>query len=115
MGMYADYYGLTERPFQLTPDPRFYFDTATHRKAMAYLGYGVAQGEGFMVITGEDGVGKTTLVGHLMATIDASRLSVLHLVSTPADGDDMLRLTAEQLGIAAMGVGKAQLLDRIEA
>src|SRR3569623_1019249 len=68
--MYDDHYGLSERPFALTPDPKFWFDTATHRKAMAYLGYGLSQSEGFIVITGEVGAGKTTLVGHLLATID---------------------------------------------
>ena len=77
-----DHYGLTGRPFQLTPDPRFWFETATHRKAMAYLGYGLAQGEGFIVITGDVGAGKTTLVGHLMDTVDATRLHVVKLVST---------------------------------
>jgi general secretion pathway protein A len=112
--MYAEHYGFTDRPFQLTPDPRFYFDSATHRKAMAYLGYGLAQGEGFIVITGDVGTGKTTLVGHLMATIDAARLTVLHIVSTQVEGDDMLRLAAQGLGLATAGVAKAQLLDRIE-
>jgi putative secretion ATPase (PEP-CTERM system associated) len=113
--MYAEHYGFTGRPFQLTPDPRFYFDSATHRKAMAYLGYGLAQGEGFIVITGDIGTGKTTLVGHLMATIDASRLTALHIVSTQVEGDDMLRLTAQGLGLVTEGLAKAQLLDRIEA
>lgn len=112
--MYADHYGFTDRPFQLTPDPRFYFDSATHRKAMAYLGYGLAQGEGFIVITGDIGTGKTTLVGHVMATIDAARLTALHIVSTQVEGEDMLRLTAQGLGLATDGLAKAQLLDRIE-
>ena len=50
--MYAAFYNLTGRPFQLTPDPRFYFSSRTHKKAMAYLTYGMNQGEGFIVITG---------------------------------------------------------------
>src|SRR5690348_10339045 len=66
-GMYTDYYGLTERPFQLTPDARFWFESRTHKKAMAYLGYGLAQGEGFITITGDIGAGKSTLVAHLLA------------------------------------------------
>src|SRR3546814_10260101 len=70
--MYDQFYGFTGRPFQLTPDPHFYFESGTHRKAMSYLGYGLAQGEGFIVITGDVGAGKTTLVGHLMNTIDRS-------------------------------------------
>ncbi len=112
--MYTDHYGLTGRPFQLTPDPAFYFDSATHRKAMAYLGYGMAQGEGFIVITGDIGAGKTTLVGHLMATIDKARLTAVRLVSVQVEGDDMLRLAAQGFGLAVDGMAKAQLLDRIE-
>lgn len=110
-----DPYGLTDRPFQLTPDPRFYFDSATHRKAMTYLGYGLAQGEGFIVITGDIGAGKTTLVGHLMATIDPRRLTAVQIVSTQVGGDDMLRLAAQGFGIGTDGVEKAQILARIEA
>ncbi len=63
--MFDDFYGLTGKPFQLTPDPAFYFRSVTHRKALSYLGYGLAQGEGFIVITGEVGAGKSTLVAHL--------------------------------------------------
>ncbi|HEY0270058.1 MAG TPA: AAA family ATPase, partial [Sphingomonas sp.] len=85
-----------------------------HRAAMAYLGYGLAQGEGFIVITGEVGAGKTTLVGHLMASIDRQRLNVIRLVSTQVEGDDMLRLVAQAMGLATDGLAKAQLLGRIE-
>jgi general secretion pathway protein A len=112
--MYNDHYGLTGRPFQLTPDPRFYFDSATHRKAMAYLGYGLAQGEGFIVVTGEIGSGKTTLVGHLMANVDPARVNAVKIVSTQIEGDDMLRLVAASFGLATENVEKGQLLDRIE-
>jgi len=112
--MYSEHYGLTGRPFQLTPDPRFYFDSATHRKAMAYLGYGLAQGEGFIVITGDIGAGKTTLVAHLMETIDPSRLTAVKIASTQVEGDDMLRMAAQAFGIATIGVEKAQLLEAIE-
>lgn len=112
--MYDQYYGFTGRPFQLTPDPAFYFESGTHRKAMSYLGYGLAQGEGFIVITGDVGAGKTTLVGHLMNTIDPSRLTAVKLVSTQVEGDDLLRLVAEQFGIEWDGKGKAELLRSIE-
>ena len=112
--MYDDHYGLSGRPFQLTPDPRFWFETATHRKAMAYLGYGLAQGEGFIVITGDVGAGKTTLVGHLMATVDATRLHVIKLVSTQIEADDLLRMVAGGLDVETNGLTKAQLLVAIE-
>jgi general secretion pathway protein A len=109
-----DPYGLNDRPFQLTPDPRFYFESATHRKAMTYLGYGLAQGEGFIVVTGEVGTGKTMLVGRLMATIDRARLTAINLVSTQLEGEDILRIVALALGVATDASAKGQLLARIE-
>ncbi|QXT37685.1 AAA family ATPase [Sphingomonas sanguinis] len=112
--MYETHFGLGERPFQLTPDPRFWFQTATHGKAMAYLGYGLAQGEGFIVITGDVGAGKTTLVGHLVETLDTKRLRVLHIVSTAVEPQDLLRVLAGQLGVDAQGLTKAALLAAIE-
>lgn len=113
--MYDQFYGLQGRPFQLTPDPHFYFESATHRKALSYLGYGLAQGEGFIVITGDIGAGKTTLVGHLMGTIDPSRLTATKIVSTQVEGDDMLRLAAQSFGLATDGAAKAQTLRQIES
>ena len=112
--MYDEHYGLTGRPFQLTPDPKFWFETATHRKAMAYLGYGLAQGEGFIVITGDIGAGKTTLVGHLMDTIDLQRLNAIRLVSTAIEADDLLRIVATDLHVDPAGLSKAELLTAIE-
>jgi general secretion pathway protein A len=113
--MYSEHYGLNGRPFQLTPDPRFWFESATHRKAMAYLGYGLAQAEGFIVVTGEIGAGKTTLVGHLMASVDPARVHAVRIASTQVDGDDLLRLVAQAMAIATEGAEKAQLLGRVEA
>ncbi|WP_294253460.1 AAA family ATPase [uncultured Sphingomonas sp.] len=112
--MMDDHYGLRGRPFQLTPDPRFWFDTATHGKAMAYLGYGLSQGEGFVVITGDPGAGKTTLLGHLLAELDGERLNVIKIVSTHLRADDMLRLVAQGLGLPGDDLSKAALLLAIE-
>ena len=112
--MYIEHFQLTGQPFQLTPDARFWFESRTHRKAMAYLGYGLAQGEGFITITGEIGAGKSTLVQHLLANIDRARLNAISLVSTQVEGDDMLRLAAQGLGIATGSVEKARLLDAVE-
>jgi putative secretion ATPase (PEP-CTERM system associated) len=112
--MYVSHYGFTGRPFQLTPDPHYYFESATHRKALSYLGYGLAQGEGFIVITGDIGAGKTTLVGHLMQTIDPARLTAVKIVSTQVEGDDMLRLAAQSFGLATDGLSKAAILQHVE-
>jgi type II secretory pathway predicted ATPase ExeA len=112
--MYDDYYGLSGRPFQLTPDPRFWFDTVTHKKAMAYLGYGLSQGEGFIVVTGDPGTGKTTLLGHLVASIDRERLHVVNIASTQVEPDDLLRMVAEQMDVDAANLPKSDLLIAIE-
>lgn len=112
--MYDQYYGFTARPFQLTPDPRFWFESATHRTAMSYLGYGLAQGEGFIVITGEVGSGKTTLVGHVLQSIDPSRMTAARLVSTQIADADLLRLVCDAFGIAIASPAKSDALSAIE-
>lgn len=112
--MYDDHYGLSGRPFQLTPDHRFWFDTATHRKAMAYLGYGLSQGEGFVVITGDPGAGKTTLMGHLLEEIDEELLNVIKIVSTQIEPDDLLRMISAGLELDNTGATKAAMLASIE-
>jgi general secretion pathway protein A len=112
--MYDQYYGLSGRPFQLTPDPQFYFESATHRKALSYLGYGLAQGEGFIVITGEVGAGKSTLVSHLMQSVDKARLTAATIVTSQLDGLDMVHMAAESFGIDTRGLDKASTLKSIE-
>lgn len=112
--MYDEHFGLTGRPFQLTPDPRFWFETATHRKAMIYLGYGLAQGEGFIVVTGDVGAGKTTLMGHLLDGIDRERLHPISILSTAIEAEDLLRTVAHGLDVDTAGLPKARLLQAIE-
>ena len=113
--MYAAFYNLTGRPFQLTPDPRFYYSSRTHKKAMAYLTYGMNQGEGFIVITGDIGAGKTTLVGRLFDELDREKYIAANVVTTQLDADNVLRMVAKAFGIAQEGLDKATILERIEA
>lgn len=114
VSMDTEHYGLTGRPFQLTPDPDFWFESGTHRKAMAYLGYGLALGEGFIVITGEIGAGKTTLLAHLLETIDPNRVEAIQLASTLIRGDDVLKLVAHAMGEDCSGSDRAKVLTVIE-
>lgn len=112
--MYDDFYGLSGRPFQLTPDPAFYFESLTHRKALSYLSYGLAQSEGFVVITGEVGAGKSTLVAYLMATIDRARLTAAQIVTSTLDGEELVHLVAQAFGLRVPGHDKASALGAIE-
>ena len=113
--MYESYYGLTSKPFQLNPDPNFYFGSRQHRRAMAYLEYGVHQNEGFIVVTGEVGAGKTTIVRGLLGKLDPSKVVAAQLVSTQLDADDTLRLVAAAFGVRTAGFGKSDILLALEA
>lgn len=112
--MFEEFYGFEAKPFQLTPDPDFYFRSATHRKALSYLGYGLAQGEGFIVITGEVGAGKSTLVAHMMDTVDAERLTVAQVVTSALDGEEIVHVVAQAFGLDIEGHDKASALGAIE-
>lgn len=113
--MYEAYYGLHTKPFQLNPDPTFYYASKQHQRASAYLEYGVHQNEGFIVITGEIGAGKTTIVRGLLESLDQDKLVAAQLVSTQLDADDILRMVAGAFGVRTAGTSKSELLLALEA
>ena len=113
--MYEAYYGLNAKPFQLNPDPSFYFASKQHRRAKAYLEYGVLRNEGFIVITGEIGAGKTTIVRGLLESLDADKVVAGNLVSTQLDAEDTLRMVGAAFGVRTKDVSKADLLMSLEA
>jgi general secretion pathway protein A len=113
--MYESFYGLTGKPFQLNPDPSFYFGSKQHRRAMAYLEYGMHQNEGFIVITGEVGAGKTTIVRSLLDKLGSSQVLAANLVSTQLDADDILSLVVGAFGVRAKGSAKSDVLMSLEA
>jgi putative secretion ATPase (PEP-CTERM system associated) len=113
--VYETFYHLSGLPFQLSPDPRFYFASQSHRKAMVYLVYGLNQGEGFVVVTGDIGTGKTTLLGRLLAGLDTKKYLAGTVVTTQLDPVGMLRMVASAFGLTgAPDEDKASLLRRIE-
>ncbi|MFZ5594457.1 MAG: XrtA/PEP-CTERM system-associated ATPase [Pseudomonadota bacterium] len=112
--MYESFYKLRDKPFQLSPDPRFFFGSRSHKRAMAYLRYGVNQGEGFIVVTGDIGTGKTTLMRALFADLARENVVAAQLVTTQLEADDMLRMVAASFGLAHEGVSKAALLKNLE-
>lgn len=113
--MYEAFYGLKVKPFQLNPDPSFYFDSKQHRRAKAYLEYGLHQNEGFIVVTGEIGAGKTTIVRGLLDSLDKDKVVAAQIVSTQLDADDILRMVAAAFGVRFKDMPKADLVLTIEA
>ena len=112
--MYEAFYKLRAKPFQLSPDPRFYFGSKGHKRAMAYLEYGLSLGEGFIVITGDVGAGKTTLVRNLFKKLESENIVAAQLVSTQLDAEDTLRMVAAAFGVEHEGISKSALLNNLE-
>ena len=113
--MYESYYGFTEKPFQLSPDPRFFFATSHHQRALSYLQYGLDQGEGFIVITGPIGTGKTTIARNLLSSIGDENIVAAQLVTTKLSPDELLELIAAEFKIPLNNNSKAEILRSIES
>ena len=113
--MYETYFGFTSPPFLLNPDPSFYFDSKGHSSALSYLKFGLYQAEGFIVVTGEIGAGKTTLVRTLLSDIDTEKVVAAQLVSTQLEAGDLLRSAITAFGIPFNGNTKAELIATLEA
>ncbi len=112
--MYESFFKLRGKPFQLNPDPNFFFASRGHRRAMAYLEYGLHQNEGFIVVTGEIGAGKTTLLRSLMEHLDPTKVVAANLVSTQVDESEILKMVASAFGVPNRGLDKPGLLLALE-
>jgi putative secretion ATPase (PEP-CTERM system associated) len=112
--MHIDVYGFRDHPFLMTPDARLFFPSSVHSRAHAHLMYGLAQGEGFVVVTGEVGAGKTTLVERFCSELDPDTFVVARIMTTQVAGDDLLRLVADAFGVQPEG-DKATILRGIMA
>lgn len=113
--MYAAHFGLSAPPFQLNPDPSFLYESKGHNYAHQYLRFGAMQGEGFIIVTGEIGAGKTTLVRALLNELDPAKVAAAQIVSTQLEADDLLRAVANAFGVPSKNTSKAELLAAIEA
>jgi len=96
--MYTQFYGLREKPFSLSPDPRFLFLADAHREALAHLLYGIEQGEGFIAITGEVGTGKTTLCRTLLRRLEPGT-EVAFIFNPQLSGVELLQAICAELGL----------------
>ncbi len=112
--MYEEHFGLTAKPFQLSPDAAFFFPSREHKRALSFLEYGLEQADGFIVITGDVGTGKTTIVQTLLATLDPAEMMVANIVTTQLQEDDLLHLVAASFGLRVNANSKALLLRDLE-
>jgi putative secretion ATPase (PEP-CTERM system associated) len=113
--VYEQFYGLNGPPFLLTPDTRFFFSSSNHKRAITHLVYGLDQREGFIVITGEVGAGKTMLVEQLWLQLNRSTYAVSKVVTTQVSGDDLLRLVMDGFGLEVPpSAEKSALLRQFE-
>jgi general secretion pathway protein A len=112
--MYEEFYKFTGKPFQLNPDPSFFFQSAGHQRAMAYLRYGLQQGQGFIIVTGDVGTGKTMLVNNLFKEIESQDVVAAKIVSTNVNENDLLRIVCSEFDLPYERLSKASLLKQLE-
>jgi putative secretion ATPase (PEP-CTERM system associated) len=112
--MYESFYQLSADPFRLSPDPAFCFPHRTYRKAMTYMLHALHRAEGFIMITGRPGTGKTTLINDLIQTLKPDQAVVAKIVSTQLTADDLLNLVAYSFNLNPEGCGKAKVLIQVE-
>ena len=111
---YLKYFGLNERPFGLTPDPQFYFETETHREALSHLAFLLGQKEGFALIYGDVGLGKTTLSRIFLSSLDDNMYNTALILNPIMDKDEILKMIAKELGLETSGLTRKELYDSIE-
>jgi type II secretory pathway predicted ATPase ExeA len=109
---YTDYFGLTEPPFSVSPDPRFLYHHSTFNEAMATLRYGIEARKGFVLITGEQGAGKTTLLRALMNSL-ASEVRTAFIFDTPVSFTELLQTVLKDLGLRDIAEDRSLLTGRL--
>lgn len=112
--MYETFFGLSDLPFRLTPDPRFLFMSAKHREAFAHLVYGISEGSGFVAITGEVGAGKTTLIRALLAQANED-ITVVSIVNPVLTSTELLQTVNAELGLPSRSNSRKELLEELAA
>lgn len=112
--MYQKFYQLRGKPFQLTPDPQLLFPSKGHKRAMSYLLYGLEQGEGFVMITGAVGTGKTLLIQMLFERLANRNIATASVASANLDGDDVVPAVAAAFNLAYEGRGREALFQDVK-
>jgi general secretion pathway protein A len=113
--MYLDFYGFREKPFNLTPDPRFVFLSKNHREAFAHLLYGIENRTGFIALTGEVGLGKTTVLRSLLSQLDADHYRTALIFNPCVSPPELLQNINREFGISARSSNSGDLLDALNS
>lgn len=110
--MYTNYFGFREKPFNITPDPRFFYDNPVYKEAYASLLYGIRERKGFIVLTGEVGTGKTTLLQRLMHNLEAT-VRFVFFYNTTLTFEELVSFACEELGLPVKGLGRLQKIQAL--
>ena len=108
--MYRSFFGLSRNPFEISPDPYFFFPTARHNEALANLYYGIRKQKGFVVVTGEVGTGKTLLIRCLLETLRRTQIAFAYVFNPRLSTDQFLQYMMGDLGLPYSGKNKSELL-----
>jgi general secretion pathway protein A len=111
--MYCDFFGFSEKPFVITPNPRFIFLGKNHREAFAHLIYGIDSHAGFIQLTGEVGTGKTTVLRTLLGQLDEKRYRTALILNPCLSAEELLRAINREYGLPWEGLSRAALLERL--
>ncbi len=111
--MYENFFKLSADPFRLSPDHRFCYKHPRYARARAYMAYAFRRAEGFVMVTGQPGTGKTTLIGDMVDYLAGEDVEVANLVSTQLAADDMLRMVGHAFGVQARTTDKATILQAL--
>ena len=111
--MYQSYYGLTEMPFHITPDPKFLYLSPPHQEALQHLKYGVGERKGFIVLVGEVGCGKTTLCRKFLSELDPDHYDTALILNPRVNETQMLRAILAELGEKNLAKSKVDLVAQI--
>lgn len=111
--MYEAYFRLSGKPFALSPDARFFYPSKAHMRAMSYLEYGIQSAEGFIVVSGEVGAGKTTIVQGLIQSLGGKPIVPAQIVSSQLEGMELLQMVAAAFGVPYADLPKPRILEEL--
>ena len=111
--MYEEFYGLTESPFRITPDPRYLYLSRRHREAHEHVLFGITRRKGFIQLTGEVGAGKTTLCRRLLEELDPATTATALILNPTMTGLQLLRAVLTELGLPGRGNDRLRLLEQL--